>query len=532
MNLSGVAPLLLLALAACGPDPAAGPGPVPAPAVEGSTFAPPPATLHRLTDAAWRNSARDLLGVGFSGELPVDYRLHGYTTVGATEVSISPFDLELYETAAWTLARAAVPDDAARDARVGCDLDPAPGLTDAELDAWRPEACVAGWLGSYLLQAWRRPPTLDEIESMVDLYVQVDEQLHRPTLALRAVIAASLLSPHFLFRVEQGETDPDNPLRRRFTNYEMASRISYAIVGSSPDAALLQAAEAGLLVTEAGIEAQALRLLDDRSSVGHLSGFFAEMLDLGRVTYAEKSPDLYPWDSPALRDAMQDEVTALFAQLALVEDRELGALFTTRRSWLSHTDLAALYGLELDSSALPAWADLPAGQARGGLTGRAAFLMVNAHNSQTSPTRRGKALRTRFFCGDVPPPPDGVVASLEEGDATEGSLRDRLEQHATDPACSACHDLMDPLGYPLEHFGPMGEWRATDNGWPIDATGDVLGVAVDGAESLGAALASHPDVGPCFARQLFRFGTATWKASGRSPPWWTWGRASWPTAAA
>ena len=238
------------------------------------------------------------------------------------------------------------------------------------------------------------------------------------------------------------------------------------------------------------------------------------MLDLDQVETMEKNPDLYPDDSPELRDAMVDEVLALFETLALEEDRDLGELYTTRQTWITDPALGRMYGLDLTDDDVPGWFDIPAAQERGGLIGRAAFLAVHAHASQSSPTRRGKALRVRLLCGIVPPPPEGVVTSLEESASEEGSLRDRLEQHATDPACSSCHLLIDPLGYPLERFGALGEWRADDNGYAIDTTGELDGVAVDGAADMGAAMAAHPDLGACFARNLYRFGTGRIEGAG------------------
>ena len=348
-------------------------------------FAPAPATLHRLTDAAYRASVRDLLGVGYGGALPIDYRLYGYAAVGATEVSISPLDLELYETAAWSLARAAVPDAAARDTRVGCPLDLPPGAIDADADAALLVAagCIRAFSAQLLRRAWRRPPSTDELADMAALYADIVTGTDDPTLAVRGVVASTLLSPHFLFRVERGESDPDHPETRRYTSHEMATRLSYGVRGTTPDLALLDAADRGELTTDRGIRQQTERLLATTDAEGHLGGFFGEMLDLDRLETAEKSPDLYPWDSPALRAAMAEEMEALFVELAVTRDAPIRDLYTTRQSWLTHPDLAALYGLELGDDALPTWANLPASADRGGLLGRAAFLTLNANNSQT-----------------------------------------------------------------------------------------------------------------------------------------------------
>lgn len=138
--------------------------------------------------------------------------------------------------------------------------------------------------------------------------------------------------------------------------------------------------------------------------------------------------------------------------------------------------------------------------------GRAGFLALQATSVRSSPTHRGKFIRTRLLCHDVPPPPEGVVASLD-GIDTSLSLREQLEMHMSDPACSSCHTLMDPLGFPLEHFDAMGQWRATDNDIEIDATGSVDGVEVDGAQSLGEAVVHHQRFGYCVTAQLTRYAT-------------------------
>lgn len=497
---------MLLALG-CGPD-RAPPLPEPTPVPETATvpFAPTPATVFRLTESAWRNAARDLTGVGYMGELPVDYKLYGYTSVGAAELSVAALDLELYESAAWSLAEAAAGSPAARDALVGCPLSPPPGALQQEAEAWQAVArtCVRGWTTNLLAQAWRRPVTSTEVNRSLSLWDTLAGDVSE-TVAVQAILASALLSPHFLFRVETGESDPTDPTRRRHTAWEMASRLSFFLVGGPPDTPLRQAAASGALLTEDGLTEQAERLLALPAATVHLRSFFAEMMDLERLETAEKSPDRYPFDSPELRDAMAEELTVLFGDLLVEDNSDLAALYTTNQAWIAHPDLAELYGLDVGVTDLPGWFRLPAGQERGGLLGRAAFLALHAHNTTSSPTRRGKALRTRLLCGSVPPPPEGVVTSLDESAGTEGSLRDRLEQHATDPVCAACHDQIDPLGFPLERFGAFGEWRADDAGHSIDTTGSLDGVPVDGAPALGRAVAAHPDLAACFARNAWRF---------------------------
>jgi hypothetical protein len=193
------------------------------------------------------------------------------------------------------------------------------------------------------------------------------------------------------------------------------------------------------------------------------------------------------------------EAEQLFVDFAL-SDRSLADLFTTSQGYADQA-LGALYGVPVAGALQPI--ELPADAQRGGLLGRAALLTLNAHATMTSPTLRGKFVRSRLLCQDVPPPPPGVIASLDEASG-EGSLRDRLAQHATDPACSGCHQLMDPIGFSLERFDPVGRWRADDGGYPLDLRATVDGVAIDGAADLGRAIAEHANFPGCVARQLYR----------------------------
>jgi hypothetical protein len=296
----------------------------------------------------------------------------------------------------------------------------------------------------------------------------------------------------------------------------MASRLSFALWGTTPDAALLDAAERGELLDDAGLEAQARRLLDDPRAQRHMVGFFSEYMSLERLPTATKDAQLFPEATDALKGSMRRELEALFEEIAFVQERDLRELLTTDAA-LVDDGLAAVYGLPQRGGEW--WDVLPAEQGRGGLLGRAGLMTVYSHATLNSPTLRGKFIRTRLLCQDVPPPPPGVRTELEEPAEGEGpqTLRQRLDAHRADPNCAGCHALMDPLGYPLEHFDPIGRRRETDHGLPIDATGEVDGVEVDGAADLGRALAAHPLLGDCWTRQLYRFATGHLELPGERP---------------
>lgn len=519
--------LLLLALTAAALLPGCrgcGPGGAPVALDDTGELAADPgpgaARLYRLTEPQLRHAVEDLTGVVPTSPLPVDYDLHGYDSVGAGELTIAPYDLELYETMAWEVAEAVFPSDEAVSAELGCAVTPSPAAallassddTGAPLGAGSLDTvCVQTWASALVAEAWRRPATSDEVDPLVDLFEEVHGLAGERTAA-QAVLATTLLSADFLFRVELGEPDPDDlhgTGDHQLTDWELASRLAFFLTDAPPDAALRAAAAAGDLDTEAGIREQAERLLATERGQEAMTRFFVETLDLDELSSKDKDAGLFPADSETLRAAMQTELEVLFADIALHRDADMRTLLTTRQAWVS-PELAALYGL--DDVTAEGWVTLPEDQGRGGLLGRAGFLTLNATAARTSPTHRGLFVRSRLLCQDVPPPPEGVVASLDGIDSS-GTLRETLEQHLSDPACSSCHALIDPIGFTLEDFDGLGQWRATDNGQPVDATGDLDGVEIDGAAELGAAVAEHERFSVCLSAQLFRHATGALEGS-------------------
>ena len=442
-------------------------------------FAPAEATLRRLTEAQYRNSVEDLVGVAYTGELPVDYSLHGYTTVGASELAIPPLDLELYEAASWELATQVDPR---------CSGDP---------------TCVRGVAAELGLRAWRRPLSGDELDALVGLYETVVDAGATEDVAEQAVVAAILQSPSFLFRVELGEPHPSVEGRVVLTEYELATRLSYFLVDSTPDEELLTLAAEGRLGEE--LETQARRLLRDERSREALTGWFGETLELERLEAVDKGAAY----TDGLGQEMVEEVEVLFGDVVFDREAALAELLVTDATWTG-PELAALYGVS------EGWGELDPAQGRGGLLGRAAPMTLLSHSTLTSPTRRGKWVRTRMLCHSVPPPPEGVEATIDAL-GEEGTMRDKLEQHRDDDACRGCHQLMDPIGYAFEHFDVVGAWRPDENGLALDVTGELDGEDFEGAAELGALVAAHPDFGSCMALNLYRYGIGTAETEAELP---------------
>jgi len=217
-----------------------------------------------------------------------------------------------------------------------------------------------------------------------------------------------------------------------------------------------------------------------------------------------RDPMDYPHFSSTLIESMRSEVALLVDDLVYRRDVDVRQLFSTRSTFVN-AELAALYGVEAPGASAITFVpvELPEDGPRAGLLTLGAFLTMNAHETYTSPTLRGKYVRERVLCQTIPPPPDNVDTTVEE-DGEPKTGRERLEQHRTDPACSGCHALLDPPGFLFEHFDNTGAYRTLDNGFPIDASGDLDGAPLAGARDLADALADEEAVGRCIVTQLFR----------------------------
>lgn len=454
-----------------------------------------PAAFARLTTAQYRNLLDELLGPVPEVELQADTNPYLFSTIGAATEPLSEQGVELLEQGISTIVAGIFADPERREALVGCVPESAA------------DACVVGFVERFGRRAWRRPLDADERA----LWLSVSEGLggDDPWLGLATVTAGLLQSPTALYRVELGVEDPDRPGEWLLTGYEVATRMSLLLWNGPPDDVLLDAAAAGELDTATGRRSHAERMLADPRAEEAIEAFFIEYLDLGRLDNAAPDPVQFPTFSEPLREAMRAEVLLLVDDLVNRRDTDVRQLFYEKRAYVNST-LAAHYGLPADGLSALSYApvELPEDGPRAGILGLGAFLTMNARPVATSPTLRGKYIVERVLCGTVPPPPDDVDTVLEEGGEEAETLREALDQHRDDPACNGCHQIMDPPGYLFENFDPVGSWRDEDNGHPIDASGELAGVELDGAGELGRALADNPAVGACMVKQLFRHAHA------------------------
>jgi len=459
---------------------------------------PEPPVLRRLTSDQFHNSIRDLLGddLYIPEHLEPDLRAGGLLQVGAAKAALSPRGTENFEQAAYVLAEQALGPER-RDPLVPCT--PA-GTVDS--------GCAEAFVSSFGRRAWRRPLTGDELQELTAIADQSAATLGDFYAGLEFALAGLLLAPEFLYRIDLGETDPSGNWERRYTDFEMASRLSFLLWNSTPDDELLDAAERGELTEEQGLREQLDRLLSSPRSREGLRSWFADFLQLRDLQDLYKEPSVFMHMSDTLGASAREETLLTFEVLALEEEGDLRDLLTTRRTFLNR-ELAALYDMRSPAREGFAETELDPDRPRQGLLGQASFLSLHAHPVSSSPTLRGRFLREVLLCQELPGALADVDTSIPPVSEEARTLRERVHRHLEDPACGSCHRLMDLPGLGLEHFDGIGRYRATEEGVAIDASGELDGVLFEDASGLAVAMHDHPDFVPCAVQTLVRYATAT-----------------------
>jgi hypothetical protein len=362
--------------------------------------------------------------------------------------------------------------------------------------------CAGEIIDAFARQAWRRPATPEEVERLLLLtdivFAEGDDFDTQISVALQAI----LLSPHFVFRVEL-DPDPNDPAPHPLTDHELASRLSYFLWSSMPDAELFALADGGTLSDPEVLAAQVRRMISDPKSDALIDNFVGQWLSTRALDDVNPDYAIYPdWDD-ALKEAMRAETHAYFKEF-LTTERSALDLIASDFTYLNDR-LAQHYGLPPVGSDEMVRATVASGT-RGGLLAQGSLLTVTSHPRRTSPVKRGKFVLQHLLCQAPPDPPADVAAFPETVDPT-ASLRERFEQHRSDARCQPCHKLMDPIGFAMEHFDGIGAYREDDGGFTIDATGTLVdGTAFDGAGQLAQVIRQHPRLPECMTRQLLTYG--------------------------
>ncbi|MBI2688630.1 MAG: DUF1592 domain-containing protein [Acidobacteria bacterium] len=448
--------------------------------------------LRRLTNTQYNNTVRDLLGddTRVADQFPPEDFVNGFRNQFQSQ-SVSPMLAESYTIGAEKLAKSAFRGGDTRGLVPCKDATP---------------ACGAKFIKQFGQRAFRRPLSQNEETRYLKLWI---------TGGAAMVVEGMLQSPNFLLRTENG-ADPS------WRPYETASRLSYALWNSMPDAELFRAAVAGELSTPDGLEKQARRMIRHPRARTTIDEFTAEWMRFDRLEGAVKERASFPMYTPELAVAMTEEARKLVEHLVW-DNANFMELYSADYAFIS-TPLAKLYGLPAPAAEF-ARTNLPKETERSGVLGQALLLAATAKPAETSPTARGLFVREQFLCQEVPQPPPGVNANLPLNSREKPMTnRERLGVHLANESCASCHTLIDPIGFGFEKFDAVGQRREKlkitftperkDKGktetiyLDFDTSGHVAGApdsAFRSPRELGTILAGNTQCQQCVVKQLFRY---------------------------
>jgi hypothetical protein len=472
------------------------------------SFPPIRVTLRRLNRAEYDNTIRDLVGVAVkpAADFPADDTGDGFDTLGAV-LSVSPTLVEKYLAAAETVI-----EDAAADPVIWRRLTEAPaedfvpfilrgtpplrdpaekGTTLAAGDAEFDRAYAA--LRSFADRAYRRPVTHTEMARLMKFVETGAAYGVRIDAGLKRAMKAVLVSPHFLFKIE---VEADGPV----TDVELATRLSYFLWSSLPDEELSRIATAGKLHDSRTLVAQVRRMLADPKSRALARNFAGQWLQTRALPEVTRDPSRFPGFDADLVQAMREE-TERFIDHVVRDDRSILEFLTADYTFVNER-LARHYGLSGVSGTEFQRVNL-AGTHRAGVLTHASVLTVTSGPTRTSPVKRGKWILENLLGTSLGSPPSGADTLKEESKQTAASLREQLEVHRARPECASCHARLDPLGFGLENFDPVGVWRDS-----ADAFGTLPdGRAFHSPRELADALAANPnEFCRCLVRKLMIYG--------------------------
>ncbi len=422
--------------------------------------------IRRLTKAEYGNTLRDLFGVdpAIADGLPDEVSGEGFMN------TLSPLQLEQYLAIANDVLDRVLPPGGGPSTKLQRSLI---GRLPASGTDPRPAAKEVA--RSMARKAYRRPPSEAELETLVGVFDLARDNGLAYADALRLMLKAILVSPQFLFITPAGEADPAREIVP-LDDHQLASRLSYLLWSTMPDAELFRLADRGRLHEPAVLRSQVKRMLKDARSRALFDGFGAQWLGLGSLATKTFDPVKFPQMTPELRSAMYDEAL-LFFQSMVRDNRNVVGFVDSDYTFLNGT-LAPIYGLEARVHGPRMRKVKLADASRGGILGMPGILATTSFPDRTSPVKRGVWVLEQVLGQRVPPPPPNVPA-LDRQDrqsVANLTLRQRTELHTTDAVCANCHRILDPIGFGLENFDAIGRWREQDDaGGAIDPAGELPG---------------------------------------------------------
>lgn len=480
-----------------------------APAVEPQVTGGPP-LVRRLTESQYRATIADVFApdVPIAGRFERGLREEGLIAVGTSHGGMSAFAVEQYDASARGIA-ADVTSEKRRAEFVPCQPK-----TEQAFD----RACAAQFVEKYGFRLFRRPLAPDERDRFVNVAQAGQQKLGNFYRGLEYALVGMLESPHFLLRIERAEPVPGRPGSLELDRWSKATRLSYFLTNSTPDAELMRAAAQGELDTQQGLEQQVDRLISSPRMASAIRDFFWDMLQFDGFNDLFKDPAIYPaYTSSVARDAQEQTLRTIVSHL-VTDGGDYRDLFTTRSTWMTRS-LGILYRQSVASRNGWERVEYPDDGARAGILTDASLLALHSHPGRSSPTLRGRGLREVFLCEKVPDPPANVNFSIVQDAVNKpgSTARIRLAEHADNPVCAGCHKLTDPIGLTLENFDGAGGFRAKENGAELDLSGSLDGKDFTGPRGLAQAMHDNPSAPSCLVEKLYRSAVGRDVATAEEP---------------
>ena len=457
--------------------------------------------LRRLTEQEYRNSIADIFGkeIAVQGMFEPGIRVGGLIAASTAVLSVTPAGFESFSKMADSIATQ-VTNEKNRGRLISCKPKSA---------ATPDDACATAVLSHYGLALFRRPLGNEELKARVDLAQTMTRKTGDFYAGLRYSLATLLQSPDFLFRrevaVPNKDGGKDGGKDYTLEPYSRATRLSYLMWDTTPDAELLKSAESGEIGTAAGLEKQVDRLMASPRLETGMRAFFNDMLELDTFNNVSKDTLLYPKWGGAMAASAREETLRSTIDLALRQNGDMRDLMTMNKTFINR-NLAAIYGVPFTFDGDWVAHEFAADEGRSGILTQVSMLSMFSHPGRSSPTKRGVALMEIFLCEPTPTPPNNVDFSVVNN--TSGPLktvRERLLAHATNSVCASCHTHSDPIGLTLEGFDTIGGYRTKENGQTIDVSATIQGKSFSGAQGLGRYLHDNPKYPACVARKLYSY---------------------------
>ncbi len=460
--------------------------------------------MRRLTTEQYRNVIHDVFGehIEIAGRFDPLVRTDGLFAVGARSAPITPKGFEEFYNVARSVSRQVVNEE---NRLVLIPCEPA--------DANRAdESCSRQFFTEVGRLLYRRPLMDSELETAVAAANKVADELGGFYDGIEFGLTGLLVTPSFLFIIDETEAHSSAPSGVRLTAYAKASRLSFLLWDTSPDDMLLHAAASGELHTDKGLSRQVERMMNSVHVERGVRAFFEDFLDLEKFDNLEKDTIIYPAFSINAAESAKEQLLLTLVDHTVRQDAAYPEIFTTRKTFIDE-HLGRIYKVAL-SRPDGGWEayEFPADDNRAGILTQMGFLSLYSHPGRSSATLRGKAVRELLLCQKVPDPPGDVDFSIFNDPALPNfTARDRLTAHSTVPSCAGCHKITDPIGLGFEQFDGIGQFRVAEQGKIIDPSGDLDGQAFSDAKTLAQSMHDHPGTTACLTNQLYSY------AAGRAP---------------